>query len=159
MSVPPLTATSLTADAQPVAALPPARPVAAIVSYHAHVYFDGAAERATAGWLRERMAERFAVQLGRWHDRPVGPHGRPMYQIAFAVELFPRLLPWLMLNRNGLSVLVHPNTGNQHDDHLVHALWLGPALALDGSRLPHGRGEGSGAIDPVVPNTVPAMEA
>ncbi|WP_370151649.1 DOPA 4,5-dioxygenase family protein [Ferrovibrio sp.] len=135
------------------------RPVAAIASYHAHVYFDGPAERETAAWLRDRMAERFAVMLGRWHDRPVGPHASPMYQVAFDVADFARLVPWLMLNRRGLSILVHPNTGHQYDDHLSNALWLGPALPINGAVLPRGTGEGAGAIDPVVPNTTPVLEA
>jgi DOPA 4,5-dioxygenase len=53
-----------------------------------------------------------------------------MYQVAFAVEEFPRLVPWLMLNRRGLSVLVHPLTGDDVADHSAHALWLGPPLPL-----------------------------
>jgi DOPA 4,5-dioxygenase len=59
-----------------------------------------------------------------------------MYQVAFAVEEFPRFVPWLMLNRDGLSVLVHPNTLWPKDDHLVHALWLGEKLPIDDSMLP-----------------------
>src|SRR5262245_61036895 len=90
----------------PAMTAPSPRPVAAIASYHAHVYFDGPAERETAAWLRERIGERFSLRIGRWHDRLVGPHTRPMYQLAFAVELFPVLVPWLMINRRGLSVLV-----------------------------------------------------
>lgn len=70
------------------------------------------------------------MQLGRWHDRPVGPHPTAMYQVAFAVEEFPRLVPWLMLNRRDLSVLVHPLTGDDVADHSAHALWLGPPLPL-----------------------------
>ena len=137
----------------------PPRPIAAIASYHAHVYFVGPGQRERAAQIREQVAERFPVQLGRWHERPVGPHTQPMYQIAFGAETFAVLVPWLMLNRQSLSVLVHPNTGNQHDDHLVHALWLGGTLALKGEVLPRGAGEGASAIDPVVPNTKPNQPA
>ena len=35
-----------------------------------------------------------------------------------------------MLNREGLTVLVHPNTGDAYRDHAEHALWLGAKLAL-----------------------------
>lgn len=126
---------------------------APILSYHAHVYYDPVDTRATADALRQRIGERFSVQLGRWHDLPVGPHTASMYQVAFAVEVFASFLPWLMLNRTGLTVLVHPNTLAPRDDHLVHALWLGPPLALKEEVLPL-------RIDakdesPIVPNTTP----
>lgn len=111
--------------------------IAAIRDFHAHVYYDPTT-RVTAQTLRERIGERFDVRLGRWHDAPVGPHTGAMYQVAFAVELFADLVPFLMLNRSGLTVLVHPNTGAPRDDHLVHALWLGQPLAIRPEVLPVG---------------------
>ena len=53
-----------------------------------------------------------------------------MYQAAFLAAEFPRIVPWLMLNRGGLSVLVHPQTEDAYDDHTIHALWLGAPLPL-----------------------------
>lgn len=102
---------------------------AAIEGYHAHVYYDPAT-RTVAERLRQAMGERFAVTLGRWHDNPVGPHPASMYQVAFAAAEFPRLVPWLMLNRGGLSILVHPRTGDDYADHAWFALWLGMPLPL-----------------------------
>jgi aromatic ring-cleaving dioxygenase len=102
---------------------------ARIAGYHAHVYYD-AATRPLAERLRQAMGERFAVTLGRWHDEPVGPHPKSMYQVAFAVAEFARLVPWLMLNRAGLSILVHPGTGDDYEDHARFPLWLGTALPL-----------------------------
>ena len=49
---------------------------------------------------------------------------------AFAVAEFPRLVPWLMLNRDGLDVLVHPLAGDSLADHTRFAMWLGQALPL-----------------------------
>jgi aromatic ring-cleaving dioxygenase len=103
--------------------------LADIAGYHAHIYYDPLT-RAQAERLREPIAKEFAVTLGRMHDVPVGPHPVAMYQIAFPVEEFARFVPWLMLNRNGHNVLVHPMTGDAYADHTVFALWLGTPLPL-----------------------------
>jgi aromatic ring-cleaving dioxygenase len=50
--------------------------------------------------------------------------------VAFAVAEFPRFVPWLMLNRDGLDVLVHPLAGDSLADHTRFAMWLGRALPL-----------------------------
>jgi aromatic ring-cleaving dioxygenase len=103
----------------------------AIAGYHAHIYYDPAATRGVAARVREGIAAAFpAATVGSWHDEAVGPHTVAMYQIAFATDDFPRLVPWLMLNRAGLDVLVHPLAGNAYDDHTVYAMWLGEKLPL-----------------------------
>jgi DOPA 4,5-dioxygenase len=128
---------------------------AAILSCHAHLYDDPVATRATAEALRQRIAERFAVQLGRWHDAPVGPHTRAMDQVAFAPPLFASVVPWLMLHREGPDVRVHPNTLAPRADPLQHALWLGDRLALKDAVLPW-RIEAA-QESPIVPNTTPQL--
>jgi aromatic ring-cleaving dioxygenase len=102
---------------------------ARIEGYHAHVYYDSDS-RGRAERLRAGIGERFRARLGSWHDEPVGPHPVAMYQVAFAVEEFPALVPWLMLNRDGLTVLVHPTTDDAVADHTRFALWLGTPLPL-----------------------------
>jgi len=97
--------------------------------YHAHIYYD-AETRPIAERLREAIGNRFGVELGRWRDEPVGPHPVPMYQAAFPAAEFPRIVPWLMLNHGGLSVLVHLQTEDAYDDHTIHAMWLGAPLPL-----------------------------
>jgi DOPA 4,5-dioxygenase len=104
---------------------------AGIAAYHAHVYFDSPETRALAARLRAGVAADFPdVRLGSWHDQPVGPHSRPMYQILFSADRLAALLPWLMLNRSGLSILLHPESGDDYADHAEHAAWLGPPLPL-----------------------------
>jgi DOPA 4,5-dioxygenase len=100
----------------------------AVREFHVHVYYDPKT-RESASRVREGLS-RFDVQLGRWHDEPVGPHPKSMYQAAFASEEFGKVVPWLMLNRQGLDVLVHPRTGDGIGDHLERSLWLGSKLKL-----------------------------
>jgi len=133
---------------------PDPQPLAAIASFHAHIYFDGTAQRELAMTLREQIGERFSVTLGRVHDRLVGPHARSMYQVAFDVATFGNFVPWLMLNRQGLTVLVHPNTRDARRDHLVHALWMGEVLDIvDADGLP----ADDVAEQPLPPNTRPTL--
>ena len=124
-----------------------------IASFHAHVYYDPTATRPEAERLRSWIGERFAVTLGRWHDVKVGPHDQAMFQVAFAVEVFPALVPWLMLNHGRLSILVHPNTTNPRRDHQADPIWIGPALAVHADRLP----EEAALEQAPLPNTQPLL--
>ena len=109
----------------------PPRDPQIIKHYHAHIYYDPATTRDKAARLRQCIEVRFPdAVVGRWHDELVGPHLRSMYQVAFATELLPEILPWLMLNRDGLSILVHPGTDNGYLDHTQHAAWLGTPQPL-----------------------------
>jgi aromatic ring-cleaving dioxygenase len=98
--------------------------------YHAHLYY-APGTRNIAERLRVAIGERFPrARVGNWHDEPVGPHPVAMYQVAFAVEDFPTLVPWLMLNREDLNILVHPLTDDSVADHTRFALWLGSPVPL-----------------------------
>lgn len=101
-----------------------------IKGFHAHIYYQPES-RATAAQIREALDSLFEVRLGRWHDRPIGPHPQSMYQVAFAPDQFAQVVPWLMLNRAGLDILIHAETGNDLADHTAHALWLGNKLDLN----------------------------
>lgn len=130
------------------------RPIAEIASYHAHVYFSSEQERETAGRVRAGVSARFAVRMGRWHEVPVGPHASAMYQIAFETGLLGTLLPWLMLNHGGLSILIHPSTTHPRRDHLQDGLWLGKPLPLHADRLPEYQSIPDAAGEP---NTIPDL--
>ena len=107
-----------------------------IRSWHAHVYFD-ATTRDAASALRETIATELAdrVTLGRFHEKLVGPHPMWSYQLAIPAEHLAEVVGWLALNRAGVDVLVHPNTGDELRDHRDSALWLGRSHVLDLSKL------------------------
>ena len=105
------------------------RPENLYAHYHAHVYFGpDTVEQARA--LCEEAGELFGVAVGRVHEREVGPHPRWSCQLAFARELFDRLIPWLESERKGLDVFVHGLTGDDLADHTTHASWLGEPAEL-----------------------------
>ena len=60
----------------------------------------------------------------------MGPHPVANLAIIFAPAEFANLVPWLMLNRSGLDVLVHPLTSDAARDHDRDGLWLGTQLTL-----------------------------
>ncbi len=105
---------------------------AQIESWHAHVYFD-AASRDAAWALREVIAKALSgrMTLGRFHERPVGPHPMWSYQLAIAAADFPHVVGWLALNHGALDVFVHPNTNDALRDHRDCALWLGRSHTLN----------------------------
>lgn len=102
-----------------------------ITSFHAHVYFD-ADTREQARELCEDISARFPVEMGRMHDKPVGPHPMGSCQLAFGPDAFADVVTWLALHRGGLTVFTHPETGDELPDHRDHAIWMGsmPSLKL-----------------------------
>ncbi|TFI57216.1 aromatic ring-cleaving dioxygenase [Sphingomonas parva] len=131
------------------------RKVGEIASYHAHVYFRPDIDKEAALSLREAVGARFPVRLGTVWDRPVGPHSRAMFQIAFPPAVFAGLVPWLMLNHGGLSILVHPNTTNPRRDHLSDAAWIGEPLPLSGEVLPEAQEADLAGPANTLPNVEP----
>jgi len=103
-----------------------------IDSWHAHIYF-GASSRETAWTLRESIQSELAglIEMGRFHERPVGPHPMWSYQLAFPAASLSHVVSWLALNHGALDVFVHPNTDDELRDHRDSALWLGKSHALN----------------------------
>lgn len=101
-----------------------------VQGYHAHVYFDAQSlEQAQA--LCEAAVDEFGVQMGRVHQRPVGPHPDWSCQLAFEHAQLADVTLWLALNRKGLVVFLHPLTGDELRDHTEHAIWMGAVRPLN----------------------------
>jgi len=101
-----------------------------ISDFHAHIYFDPEeVEQARA--LGEAAHQRFAVAVGHYHLQPVGPHPRGSVQLTVPPEEFGAFAQWLVLNRGGLTIFAHANTGDDLADHTDHVIWFGASEPLD----------------------------
>ena len=108
-----------------------------IKSYHVHIYYDGSTKTYAAS-LRKRLSDLFSseIEVGRWRDKaPQGPHPVSHYQVAFPIEIFNKIVPFLALNRGNSKILLHPNTGDGLEDHTTNVMWIGPSLDLEISAL------------------------
>jgi len=107
-----------------------------IDGYHAHVYYDPTT-RARAAQLRETIAATLGAEVRELSDEPRGPHPVPQFRFTFTPSAFEKIVPWLMLNREGFDVLVHPLTDNSYDDHSRYAVWLGAPVPLKLNTMRH----------------------
>jgi DOPA 4,5-dioxygenase len=101
-----------------------------IRDFHAHIYYDPQ-EVDRAKQLAAAAQARFGVAVGHFHLKPVGPHPRGSCQLTVPTELFGAVAQWLTLNRNGLTIFAHAETGDDLADHTQHVIWFGPSEALD----------------------------
>jgi aromatic ring-cleaving dioxygenase len=116
--------------------------------YDVHVVFQTTqldqARELFEDFLAYVDAEQIPHQRAIIFERPVGPWPTPMWQILLRGETATRdlerdlgkCLAWLMINRRGFSVMVHPNTltvgefGGGYMDHKEYATWIGPSMEL-----------------------------
>ena len=110
------------------------------LSYHAHIYYDPDKTRAIAERVCAAIDKNFRVEIDGFRDGPVGPHPIANVLVVFKPEEFAQIVPYLMLSREGLDVLVHPLTEDAVEDHSSFAIWLGNPVPLRLHTLPRGRG-------------------
>ena len=100
-------------------------------AYHAHIYDANADLDALRRLAEQDLGASGLARVGRLRPAPVGPHTQPMFQLAFAPEALPTLLPWLLEHRGNRSVLIHPVHGDVRREHEADAMWLGAPLEID----------------------------
>lgn len=66
---------------------------------------------------------------------PMGPHPLASFEIWAPREYFADIMGFITVNRGSLSVLVHPITRFQMEDHIGRSFWLGRESSLDMSAL------------------------
>lgn len=104
--------------------------MAVIHAFHAHIYYDESSYEQAAA-LCDTAGNHFDISVGRKHKQAIGPHPKWSCQLAFKPEVFGELIPWLALNRNALTVFIHPETGDDLKDHSEYAIWMGRVEKLN----------------------------
>ncbi|KAF9896468.1 hypothetical protein BX616_007398 [Lobosporangium transversale] len=116
-----------------------------IKEFHFHVYWfqTNVASYESAVKLRERILQlvkegffKGVVPLKNGINTvPRGPHPVGSFEVWCAREDFARCYSWFVLNRGAHSILIHPLTKQEIEDHSSRAAWLGTPVPLDLSRL------------------------
>ncbi|PUU81867.1 DOPA-like domain-containing protein [Tuber borchii] len=103
--------------------------------FDAHVYFyrNNPEQVQFAKELWERIRREFPeLRIYKIFDEPVGPHTLAMFEVDILTPVhFGAFVPWLVINRGPLSVLLHPNTDDTLRDHTQRATWLGKEVPID----------------------------
>ncbi len=101
-----------------------------IKGFHAHIYYD-VDQLDDAKALADRARERFYVTVGRFHEAPVGPHPRGSCQLGVPTDDFGAFAIWAALNRGGLTIFAHADTGEDLIDHSQYVVWFGESETLN----------------------------
>jgi len=65
------------------------------------------------------------------HTEPSGPHPIGNYEVWTPIESLGKVVPFMMANRGELTILLHPLSNDQVEDHVGRTMWLGQKIALD----------------------------
>ena len=101
-----------------------------VLDYHAHLYYDESTINE-AKELARQASERFSVPVGRFHEKPVGPHPVWSCQLTVSKESFGDVIGWLLMNHGAVDVFVHPNTSDDLKDHTKTVMWIGKSYTLN----------------------------
>ncbi len=102
-----------------------------MTKYHAHIYFE-LHQKPIAETLVTKLTklEEQHLKLWKFHDIKVGPHHLPMAEVHFNENSLGAVLSFLKSNHEGLSILVHEDSGDDFKDH-ENPIWVGPSLPID----------------------------
>ena len=99
-------------------------------TFHAHIYYEQSTfEKAKT--LVAKAYDQEGVTVGRMHEKPVGPHPVWSCQLLFHKEQLTNMMIWLLKNRKGLTIFIHPVSGDDLLDHTDYSIWLGKKLELN----------------------------
>ncbi|MBU6474945.1 MAG: hypothetical protein KGL10_01645 [Alphaproteobacteria bacterium] len=103
-------------------------------AYHIHVYFEkGTPSEMEAIVLMDALLSKFPAGIRGVHevDAGRGPHTQPNLSATIKNDAFGAVVSWLQMNNRGLSILIHPRTGDEWKDHAEAPLWIRNPVAFD----------------------------
>src|SRR5687768_8547651 len=102
--------------------------------YHIHVYFNQAAGPAPET-LKAEITQNFpALRHRKFHEKPIGPHPAGQFVVYAPGNRHDAVKSFLEANNKGLSILIHPVTGDDVVDHdEQNTEWINAKLKLDTS--------------------------
>ena len=100
--------------------------------FHSHVYFKPE-EYEKAARVRENIIRGIGQNARVYElvDHPIGPHPLPMFEVDFPSSNLGKVIEVLLTYREGLSILVHPLSGDDIADHTEYPMWIGKPLELN----------------------------
>lgn len=66
-----------------------------------------------------------------FNTKPMGPHPMGSFEVWCPQEYFAKAMSFFMLKRGELSILIHPLSRHEIEDHTNRAMWLGPSTRID----------------------------
>jgi aromatic ring-cleaving dioxygenase len=103
-----------------------------VEGYHIHIYHDDFVSQFSADNILTQLQTLFPKHLeANYKIGVVGPHLTKNIQIDITKEGFAEIVQWLQMNNSGLSILVHPETGDDAKDHLQNSIWINKELGYN----------------------------
>lgn len=94
--------------------------------YHIHIYTRDGWEDVVATSLAQELRNVARGKVSGAHKvGRIGPHTLENVEVDIAPEAFGDVVRFLQMNAQGLSILIHPRTGDEVFDHKQAALWIG----------------------------------
>ncbi|KAK6455636.1 dopa 4,5-dioxygenase family-domain-containing protein [Scheffersomyces xylosifermentans] len=107
--------------------------------FHVYYYARNPKSNNESNQLRDKLLKDFPEEAANGSilvkklpdDRVIGPHITQFWEADVRrPEVFIKVLSWFQLHHGNLSVLIHPQTGDDVEDHTNRAFWLGDKLPL-----------------------------
>ncbi|MCI5059461.1 MAG: DOPA 4,5-dioxygenase family protein [Alphaproteobacteria bacterium] len=101
-----------------------------IQEHHIHIYHEPETDsKETAQQVADKLSALFKGYVIKTSSGEAsGPHLKPNFLVHVQPEILGEVVSWLQFNHQGLSIAIHPKTGNGLTDHRDHSIWFGKQI-------------------------------